>query len=129
MVEPTLASGTFLYEEGAGLEDDEVAAYAALRPRALAGLPGGGLADGATLTATDNASDTTLTLVLRHIAPWDEEKAPAGFELAGVVEGAGVAAPAAAAAASESDVEEVPEPAKPARKKRAAAAPARAAAT
>jgi hypothetical protein len=84
MVEPTLAApGGFLYEEGADLEDDEVAAYTALRPLTLASLPGGGLTDGAVLTVTDNAQAMTLAVTLAHAAPWDEDKHPDGFTLEG----------------------------------------------
>ncbi len=68
MNEPTIMAGGFLYEEGEGLEPDEAAANAALLPRALAALPGGGLGHGVLAAVRDQSQDVTLQLVIEHQA-------------------------------------------------------------
>ena len=68
MNEPTIMAGGFLYEEGEGLEDDEAAANAALLPRPLADLPGGGLGHGALAVLRDQSQDVSLQLVIEHQA-------------------------------------------------------------
>lgn len=68
MNEPTIMAGGFLYEEGEGLEDDEAAANAALLPRPLADLPGGGLGPGALAVVRDQSQDVSLQLVIEHQA-------------------------------------------------------------
>ena len=68
MNEPTIMAGGFLYEEGEGLEDDEASANAALLPRPLAGLPGGGLGHGALAIVRDQSQDVSLQLVIEHQA-------------------------------------------------------------
>lgn len=84
MVEPTLAApGGFLYEEGDDLDADEIASYSALRPLALASLPGGGLHDGTVMTVTDNAQAVTVAVTLAHVSPWDADARPDGFVLEG----------------------------------------------
>ena len=68
MNEPTVMAGGFLYEEGEGLEDDEAAANAALLPRPLAELPGGGLGHGVLANVRDQSQDVSLQLVIEHQA-------------------------------------------------------------
>jgi len=67
--EPTvMTAGGFLYEEGEGLEADEAAANAALLPRPLAALPGGGLGHGALASVRDQSQEVALQLVIEHQA-------------------------------------------------------------
>ncbi|KAG2496953.1 hypothetical protein HYH03_004959 [Edaphochlamys debaryana] len=80
---PNLLAGGFLYEEGEGLEDDEQAAYAALLPRPLAALPGGGLRHGTILTVQDQSQHFSVDLILTHTDSLDPEEAPEGFLLEG----------------------------------------------
>eukprot|EP00887_Chlorella_sp_A99_P005739 scaffold1.g5739.t1 len=102
---PRLESGTFVYEEGEDLEQDEVAMYARLLPRPLAELPGGGVRHGAALAVGDQEQHFSLTLMVSHAEDLDEAQHPDGFELAGTLPEAQPeeAAPAAAAAAGEPD--------------------------
>ncbi|KAK9841863.1 hypothetical protein WJX81_007903 [Elliptochloris bilobata] len=93
MNEPTIMACGFMYEEGEGLQDDEVAANAALLPRVLADLPGGGLGHGVLAVVRDQSQDVTLQLLIEHQEEWDEEMQPDGFTVDG-------AAPAPAAAAN-----------------------------
>ena len=53
--EPYLMAGGVSYEEGEGLEEDEVAENAAKLPVAMRDLPGGGLGHGAVLTVMDQS--------------------------------------------------------------------------
>lgn len=65
--EPNLDSaGGFRYEEGEGLEEDEVEANAALLPRVLSELPGGGVVDGTILTLDDQSQCFNVDLVVQH---------------------------------------------------------------
>ena len=67
--EPTvMTAGGFLYEEGEGLEADEAADNAALLPRPLADLPGGGLGHGALASVRDQSQEVSLQLVIEHQA-------------------------------------------------------------
>jgi ubiquitin-like 1-activating enzyme E1 B len=62
-----LTAGGFCYEEGDGLEEDEAAANAALLPRALVALPGGGVGHGSVLTVMDSSQGGfTVELVVTH---------------------------------------------------------------
>ena len=71
---------SFVFESGeAGLEEDEVAANAALRARLLTALPAGGLRSGDVLAVTDQSTALEFQLQLTHRAPWDAEAAPDGF--------------------------------------------------
>ncbi|KXZ51045.1 hypothetical protein GPECTOR_14g32 [Gonium pectorale] len=110
---PNLLAGGFLYEEGEGLEEDEVEAYAAMLTKTLAQLPGGGLRHGTILTVQDQSQHFGVELILVHTDDLKEEEAPEGFVLEGSLpepaappqeapEGQGAApvqAPAAAATA------------------------------
>ncbi|KAG2429091.1 hypothetical protein HXX76_011331 [Chlamydomonas incerta] len=82
---PNLLAGGFLYEEGEGLEDDEVAAYAALLPRPLAELPGGGLGHGAILTVQDQSQHWGVDVIIAHTEDLSPEDAPEGFILEGAL--------------------------------------------
>ncbi|GFR52084.1 hypothetical protein Agub_g14546 [Astrephomene gubernaculifera] len=82
---PNLMSGGFLYEEGEGLEEDEVAAYAALLPRPLSLLPGGGLRHGSILTLQDQSQHWGVDIIIAHQEDLKEEDAPEGFILEGAV--------------------------------------------
>lgn len=65
--EPNLDSaGGFRYEEGEGLEEDEVEANAALLPLVLSELPGGGVVDGTILTLDDQSQCFNVDLVVQH---------------------------------------------------------------
>ena len=63
---PMLMCGNFMYEEGEGLEEDEVEANAALLPRALALLPGGGLGHGSILNVSDESQHFSVELIISH---------------------------------------------------------------
>jgi ubiquitin-like 1-activating enzyme E1 B len=52
---PYLLSGTFSYEEGEDLDEDELEFAAANLPKTLANLPGGGLGHGVVLSVMDNS--------------------------------------------------------------------------
>jgi ubiquitin-like 1-activating enzyme E1 B len=113
LVAPCLVAGGFAYEEGEGLDADEEAAYAALRPRTLAALPGGGLRDGAVLEVTDQEQDLRVQVVVTHAAEWDEDARPERFVLEGEAPAAAAptagedAGPAAAAAPEEEDADDI----------------------
>lgn len=59
-------SGDFLYEEGEGLEDDEVASYAAMLSRPLSSLPGGGIRHGSQVTVQDQLQHFSVELLVVH---------------------------------------------------------------
>lgn len=61
-----ITCGDFMYEEGAGLEPDEVAEYGKLLGLALSTLPGGGLGHGCVVSVQDNAQSLSLQLVITH---------------------------------------------------------------
>ncbi|KAG2449988.1 hypothetical protein HYH02_000092 [Chlamydomonas schloesseri] len=115
---PNLMCGGFLYEEGEGLEEDEVAAYAALLPRPLAELPGGGLGHGAILTVQDQSQHWGVDVIIAHAEDLSPEDAPEGFILEGAVP---VAAKAPAAAGGEGETQKKEEPTAAAKRKAAAA--------
>jgi len=99
---PMLQCGDFLYEEGEGLEEDEVEMYAAMLPRPLSGLPDGGLKHGSILAVTDELQHFKINLIIAHQDEFDEEKVPEGFILEGTVSQPTEAAAAAAEAPSTS---------------------------
>ncbi|GIL75048.1 hypothetical protein Vretifemale_4869 [Volvox reticuliferus] len=82
---PNLLCGGFLYEEGEGLEEDEVEAYTAMLPRTLASLPGGGLRHGSILTVQDQSQHFGVDIIIVHTEDLNEEDAPEGFVLEGDV--------------------------------------------
>ena len=82
--EPSIQFGeTMLHEEGDGLEEDEIELYEGLGARALAALPGGGVAHGTILSISDYSQNLDFELMVTHRAEWDEEKEPEGFLLRG----------------------------------------------
>ncbi|CAL8466635.1 g6171 [Coccomyxa elongata] len=115
LVEPTVRTDAgFEYEEGEGLDEDEVAANAAKLPIALAALPGGGLGQGVIAHVEDQVQDFKVAIEITHQDDWDEEVHPEGFILGGsmpqpvsVANGdqseAGPSAPDGSAAAEEDD--------------------------
>ncbi|KAG1673881.1 hypothetical protein FOA52_012906 [Chlamydomonas sp. UWO 241] len=90
---PMLQCGDFLYEEGEGLEEDEIEMYQALLKRPLAKLPGGGLVTGSIVAVKDETQCFNLELIVIHQEAFDET-VPEGFTLAGAI-------PVAEAAAAE----------------------------
>ncbi|KAI8466836.1 MAG: hypothetical protein J3K34DRAFT_483471 [Monoraphidium minutum] len=98
----TLISGGFMYEEGEGLEDDEVEENRRKLPLAMRELPGGGLGQGAVLAVNDQSQAFSVELVINHSDSIDEEKHPEGFILEGQLPPAqqpGAGEPGAAAGA------------------------------
>lgn len=81
---PTLMCADFMYEEGEGLEEDEVRSNAALLPRVLRDLPGGGVQHGALLTVEDQEQHFSVDLLVEHQEVFDEEQDVDGFILEGV---------------------------------------------
>ncbi len=55
-----------MYEEGEGLEEDEVEANRALLPRHLADLPGGGLRHGSIVTVQDQSQHFHVEVIVSH---------------------------------------------------------------
>jgi hypothetical protein len=51
---------------GEGLEEDEVESYAAMLPRTLAALPGGGLRHGSILTVQDQSQHFGVDIIVVH---------------------------------------------------------------
>ncbi len=67
LVEPTVRTdGGFEYEEGEGLDDDEVAANRAKLPVALSALPGGGLEQGVTAHVEDQVQEFKVAIEITH---------------------------------------------------------------
>lgn len=67
LVEPTVRTDAgFEYEEGEGLDEDEVAANAAKLPIALAALPGGGLGQGVTAHVEDQVQEFKVAIEIVH---------------------------------------------------------------
>jgi ubiquitin-like 1-activating enzyme E1 B len=81
---PMLQCGDFLYEEGEGLEDDEIEMYQALLKRPLAQLPGGGLGTGSIVAVKDETQCFNLELIIVHQEEFGEA-VPEGFTLAGAI--------------------------------------------
>ncbi|KAL4446285.1 hypothetical protein ABPG77_003092 [Micractinium sp. CCAP 211/92] len=99
LIAPSITCGNFTYEEGEGLEEDEVEFYRGMLPRPLSQLPSGGLANGSILEVGDQEQHFKAQLIISHREDWDEEQHPEGFELSGSLPAAQAAPPAAAAAA------------------------------
>ncbi len=66
LLEPNLNTASFMYEEGEGLDEEEVAESRAHLPKTLAELPGGGLGHGSTFQVTDQAQQLELEFVVTH---------------------------------------------------------------
>ena len=72
MVEPTISSPGFQYEEGEGIEADELASMAAKLARPLRDLPGGGLGDGVCAEISDQMQVLNFQLLIKHqVSGWD----------------------------------------------------------
>ncbi|KAJ9508023.1 hypothetical protein QJQ45_021359 [Haematococcus lacustris] len=80
---PMLMAGGFMYEEGEGLEEDEVEAYRRMLALPLAQLPGGALAGGGLMHVSDESQAFTMDLLLQHQEAFDELEVPEGFILVG----------------------------------------------
>ena len=80
-----------LYEEGDGLEPDEVATYERRLALRLQDLPGGGIRDNTMIDVEDfSQGDLKCQILVVHCGDLDEEAHPEGFALAGKLEaGAG----------------------------------------
>lgn len=72
LVEPTVRTDAgFEYEEGEGLDEDEVAANAAKLPVALSQLHGGGLGHGVTAHVEDQVQEFKVLMEITHkVRPW-----------------------------------------------------------
>ena len=68
MLEPCVSSQGFLYEEGEGLEADELAENAARLAKPMADLPGGGLGNGACADISDQSQSLNFRLTISHQA-------------------------------------------------------------
>ena len=66
LLEPTITCGDFMYEEGADLEADAAEESRVLLPRAMATLPGGGLAHGCIAEVQDNAQSLVVQIIISH---------------------------------------------------------------
>lgn len=69
LIEPSISCGDFLYEEGSGLEDDEIEEYRRHLDTPLASLPpqgSGGLGNGAVVEVRDQAQSIEVKIVVRH---------------------------------------------------------------
>lgn len=73
MIHPSLLAGSFFYEEGDDLDDDERAFNARNLDRPLADLPGGAVGDGAVLEVSDAAQNVSFKLRVRNKSDWTEE--------------------------------------------------------
>ncbi|CAD7698859.1 unnamed protein product [Ostreobium quekettii] len=80
---PTIMCGDFLYEEGDGLEDDELEMYSSWLPKTLSALPGGGIGNGAIVDVQDQSQHFSVKIVVSHQDNFDEEKHPDGVILEG----------------------------------------------
>eukprot|EP00798_Chlamydomonas_sp_ICE-L_P025935 gene25935-11613_t len=80
---PTLMCGDFMYEEGEGLDEDEIASYSAMLTKPLNKLPGGGLVHGSIVTVSDDSQRFSLELIFSHKDDFDPKEVPEGFTLQG----------------------------------------------
>lgn len=91
MVEPCFSYTTttdyvsWLYEEGEGLEADEIEENAAHLPKLLAELPAGGMVNNTVLDIQDQRQHLKLQMVIVHQETWDEEVHPHKFIVEGDV--------------------------------------------
>ncbi|WIA22762.1 hypothetical protein OEZ85_001163 [Tetradesmus obliquus] len=98
-------AGGVSYEEGEGLEDDEIADNQARLPKALAALPGGGIVHGTVVYVQDQGQALSFEMHVSHQAEFDPEQHPDGFILSGKAPEAQQQEPAAAAAAAATTTE------------------------
>jgi ubiquitin-like 1-activating enzyme E1 B len=76
---------SWLYEEGEGLEADEIAENAAFLPKLLTDLPAGGMVHNTVLEVLDQRQHLTMQLVIAHQEQWDEEAHPHKYIVEGDV--------------------------------------------
>jgi ubiquitin-like 1-activating enzyme E1 B len=129
VLQPCLIHGqAFYFEHGEeGMEEDELAANAALRAKLLRDVPGG-LKDGDILAVSDQATSLRFELKLMQRTQWDADTDNEGFLVQGevckpVAQDAGPAEPAEPAPAPEDDhafqmLDEAPAEAAGAKRKR-----------
>lgn len=55
-----------MYEEGEGLDEDEIEEYQRLLPQTLVQLPGGGLKNGSIVTVQDQSQGFSVDLIITH---------------------------------------------------------------
>jgi ubiquitin-like 1-activating enzyme E1 B len=107
-----MAAGSYLYEHGDDLDEDDVAKYARFRTLPLASLPLGGITDGSIVSVSDDTAgkfEVEIKFVHRAAAPGDAPHAfvldgnvPAVVAAAGGADGAG---PSGAAGEEAAEVE------------------------
>ena len=88
MIEPCFmyfadTGASFQYDEGEGLEADEIEDYAAYLPEKMIDLPAGGAVHNTVLEIQDQRQHVKLQMLISHQETWDEEVHPHKF----VVEG------------------------------------------
>jgi len=64
--DPYILAGNFSYEEGEGLEDDEVEGNARHLPRLMKDLPGGGLGQGVVMAVKDQSQEFEVEVIITH---------------------------------------------------------------
>lgn len=90
MVEPCLSYGEesmFMYEEGEGLDPEEVQEYAGYLPLVISDLPAGGIKHGTLIRITDQRQHLDFEINVGHEDDWDEEKFPDEFQIIGELSG------------------------------------------
>jgi ubiquitin-like 1-activating enzyme E1 B len=79
------AERAFSYEEGEGLDEDEIQENAAHLPKILAELPAGGIVKDTIVDIQDQRQHLKLQMVISHQETWDEEVHPQKFVVEGDV--------------------------------------------
>jgi ubiquitin-like 1-activating enzyme E1 B len=90
------SEASIIYEEGEGLEADEIEENVANLPKLLAELPAGGVVHNTVLYIQDQRQHLKLEMVVSHQEEWDEKVHPSKFVVEGDV-------PVAAAETEEED--------------------------
>lgn len=63
---PTILCGDYMYEEGEGLEEDELKMYFGHLPKKLVDLPGGGIRDGSIVDVQDQSQQFSVKIIISH---------------------------------------------------------------